>query len=71
MPKATDLEEDFRSGILLARLANFFAPNLVSLDKIFDLDGVHFFRLIFKTLIYLFRNVAVQRALNTDTLTIL
>jgi hypothetical protein len=40
VPPAYELEEHFRSGILLARLANYFAPDLVSLEKIFDLDEV-------------------------------
>jgi len=39
VPPAYDLEEDIRSGILLARLANYFSPESVQLDKVFDLDS--------------------------------
>jgi len=38
VPPAYDLEEDIRSGVLLARLANYFLPESVQLDKVFDLD---------------------------------
>ncbi|KAI6183000.1 Calponin-homology (CH) domain-containing protein [Aphelenchoides bicaudatus] len=44
IPPAYELEEHLRSGILLARLANYFSPETVSLDKIFDLNGTRYQR---------------------------
>ncbi|CAD5206808.1 unnamed protein product [Bursaphelenchus okinawaensis] len=38
VPSPIELEEALRSGVLLAKLANYFAPDLVPLEKIFDLD---------------------------------
>jgi hypothetical protein len=40
VPPAYGLEEDICCGVLLARLANYFAPESVQLDKIFDLNKV-------------------------------
>lgn len=40
IPTATELEEDFRSGVVLARLAHYFAPHVVAKEKIFDADQV-------------------------------
>ena len=31
-----DLEQDFRNGVILARLGNSFAPTVVPYNKIFD-----------------------------------
>ncbi|CAD5209976.1 unnamed protein product [Bursaphelenchus xylophilus] len=38
VPSPIELEEALRSGVLLAKIANYFAPDLVPLEKIFDLD---------------------------------
>lgn len=40
VPEPIELEEALRSGVLLAKLANYFAPELVAKDKIFDIDEV-------------------------------
>lgn len=40
VPAPFDLEEALRSGVLLAKLAHFFAPDLVPREKIFDIDEV-------------------------------
>ena len=49
LPATTDLEESLRNGVILAKLAAFFAPSVVSARKIFDSDqskfqekGLHF-----------------------------
>ncbi len=49
LPATTDLEESLRNGVYLAKLAHFFAPDVVSRRKIFDEDfrkfyegGLHF-----------------------------
>lgn len=42
MPKIIELEEDLRNGVLLARIGNYFAAELISLEKIFDLKKVFF-----------------------------
>lgn len=40
LPKTTELEESLRNGVYLAKLAHFFAPNYVSVKRIFDSDQV-------------------------------
>lgn len=40
MPKIIELEDDLRNGVLLARIANYFAAELILLEKIFDLKKV-------------------------------
>uniref|UniRef100_A0A3Q3J6C6 IQ motif containing GTPase activating protein 1 n=1 Tax=Monopterus albus TaxID=43700 RepID=A0A3Q3J6C6_MONAL len=49
LPPTTELEEGLRNGVYLAKLGNFFAPNTVSLKKIYDREqtrykatGLHF-----------------------------
>uniref|UniRef100_A0A3B3T8H4 IQ motif containing GTPase activating protein 1 n=1 Tax=Paramormyrops kingsleyae TaxID=1676925 RepID=A0A3B3T8H4_9TELE len=49
LPHTTELEEGLRNGVYLAKLGNFFAPNVVSLKKIYDREqarykatGLHF-----------------------------
>uniref|UniRef100_A0A3Q3FTN9 IQ motif containing GTPase activating protein 2 n=1 Tax=Kryptolebias marmoratus TaxID=37003 RepID=A0A3Q3FTN9_KRYMA len=49
LPPTTELEEGLRNGVYLGKLANFFAPKLVSAKKIYDRDqarykskGLHF-----------------------------
>ncbi|XP_013876891.1 ras GTPase-activating-like protein IQGAP1 [Austrofundulus limnaeus] len=49
LPPTTELEEGLRNGVYLAKLANFFAPQTVSLKKIYDREqtrykatGLHF-----------------------------
>lgn len=42
MPKIIELEDDLRNGVLLARIANYFAAELIVLEKIFDLRKVNF-----------------------------
>jgi Ras GTPase-activating-like protein IQGAP1 len=49
LPATTELEDALRTGIILARLANFFAPERVPVKRIYDLDlarfeqkGLHF-----------------------------
>jgi Ras GTPase-activating-like protein IQGAP1 len=42
LPQTTDLEEGLRNGVYLAKLAHFFAPDIVPLKKIFDPDFVKF-----------------------------
>ncbi|XP_066538517.1 ras GTPase-activating-like protein IQGAP3 isoform X2 [Hoplias malabaricus] len=38
LPAPTELEEALRNGVLLAKLGHCFAPNVVPLKKIYDLD---------------------------------
>uniref|UniRef100_A0A0M3KIC8 Calponin-homology (CH) domain-containing protein n=1 Tax=Anisakis simplex TaxID=6269 RepID=A0A0M3KIC8_ANISI len=38
IPEEIQLEQNLSNGVLLARLANFFAPDMVPLNKIFDFD---------------------------------
>ncbi|XP_028834928.1 ras GTPase-activating-like protein IQGAP3 [Denticeps clupeoides] len=38
LPAVTELEESLRNGVLLAKLGNCFAPKIVPLKKIYDLD---------------------------------
>ncbi|PKU44506.1 ras gtpase-activatinghypothetical protein [Limosa lapponica baueri] len=49
LPPTTELEEGLRNGVYLAKLAKFFAPNVVSDKKIYDMkqerykrSGLHF-----------------------------
>lgn len=49
LPATIELEEGLRNGVILAKLANFFAPKIAPLRKIFDKDlsrykerGLHF-----------------------------
>ena len=49
LPEAGDFETELQNGVYLAKLAHFFAPNVVPLKRIFDLDlkryktnGLHF-----------------------------
>ncbi|KAM3918670.1 ras GTPase-activating-like protein IQGAP3 [Leptodactylus fuscus] len=49
LPPPTELEESLRNGVILAKLGNFFAPEIVPLKKIYDGDqlrykaaGLHF-----------------------------
>ncbi|XP_065671327.1 ras GTPase-activating-like protein IQGAP1 isoform X1 [Hydra vulgaris] len=49
VPPTTELEQGLTNGVILAKLAHFFAPNVVPLRKIFDKDltrykerGLHF-----------------------------
>ncbi|XP_069806956.1 ras GTPase-activating-like protein IQGAP3 [Dendropsophus ebraccatus] len=49
LPPPTELEESLRNGVILAKLGNFFAPEIVPLKKIYDSDqlrykaaGLHF-----------------------------
>jgi hypothetical protein len=36
LPPTTELEEALRTGVILARLGNFFAPDVVPVRKIYD-----------------------------------
>ena len=38
LPSPTELEEGLRNGVLLAKLGHCFAPKIVPLKKIYDLD---------------------------------
>lgn len=38
LPPTTELEEGLRNGVYLGKLANFFAPKMVSVKKIYDRD---------------------------------
>ncbi|XP_061762318.1 ras GTPase-activating-like protein IQGAP2 [Nerophis ophidion] len=49
LPPTTELEEGLRNGVYLGKLANFFAPKMVSVKRIYDKDqarykskGLHF-----------------------------
>ena len=49
LPPSVELEEALRNGVLLGKLAHYFAPDTVPLRKIFDKDlrrfhesGLHF-----------------------------
>ena len=49
LPAATELEENLRNGVVLAKLGHYCSPHLVPLGKIFDSDeakykrtGLHF-----------------------------
>lgn len=38
LPHATEFEESLRNGIYLAKLGHFIAPDLLPLNKIYDID---------------------------------
>lgn len=38
LPPATELEENLRNGVYLAKIAHFCAPDLFSVTRIFDAD---------------------------------
>lgn len=38
LPPSTELEEALRNGVLLAKLGHCFAPKIVPLKKIYDLN---------------------------------
>ncbi|XP_070512336.1 ras GTPase-activating-like protein IQGAP1 [Cardiocondyla obscurior] len=38
LPPTTELEENFRNGVYLAKLGNFMAPNILPLNKIYDIE---------------------------------
>jgi len=38
LPHSTELEENLRNGVVLAKLGHFVAPDVVPLNKIFDAD---------------------------------
>lgn len=40
IPRAVEIEQNFRNGVLLARLGNVFAPDVVPLKMIFDISQV-------------------------------
>ncbi|XP_077417790.1 ras GTPase-activating-like protein IQGAP2 [Vanacampus margaritifer] len=49
LPTTTELEEGLRNGVYLGKLANFFAPKMVTIKRIYDRDqtrykskGLHF-----------------------------
>jgi len=56
MPPTIELEEALRNGVLCAKLANFFAPEIAPMRKIFDKDltryKVRFFCQLSKSLIF-------------------
>lgn len=42
LPPTTELEEGLRNGVYLAKLGNFFAPNVVSLKRIYDREQTRY-----------------------------
>lgn len=52
LPPTTELEQGLRNGVFLGKLANFFAPKMVSEKRIYDRDQsrykVHFLFFVFK-----------------------
>ncbi|XP_028649960.1 ras GTPase-activating-like protein IQGAP3 [Erpetoichthys calabaricus] len=42
LPAPTELEEGLRNGVLLAKLGNYFAPNVVPVKKIYDYEQARF-----------------------------
>lgn len=42
LPAPTELEEGLRNGVLLAKLGHCFAPKIIPLKKIYDLDQERF-----------------------------
>lgn len=38
LPQPTEFEESLRNGVYLAKLGHFIAPDLLSLNKIYDID---------------------------------
>ncbi|MGH0182853.1 UNVERIFIED_CONTAM: hypothetical protein FKN15_012838 [Acipenser sinensis] len=44
LPPTTELEQGLRNGVFLAKLAKFFAPEMVSEKKIYDRDQERYMR---------------------------
>lgn len=44
IPPPIELEENLRNGVLLARLSNCFAPKIVPVERIFDIEQVYFLK---------------------------
>ncbi len=42
LPPASDLEQALRNGVILAKLAHFFAPDIVALRKVYDAEEAVF-----------------------------
>ena len=42
LQSSSELEEGLRNGVVLARLANFYAPDLISEKKIYDINFENF-----------------------------
>lgn len=42
LPPTTELEEGLRNGVYLAKLGNFFAPQVVSLKRIYDREQTRY-----------------------------
>lgn len=42
LPPTTELEEGLRNGVFLGKLANFFAPKMVSEKRIYDRDQARY-----------------------------
>ena len=42
LPPTTELEEGLRNGVYLAKLGHFFAPQVVSLKRIYDREQTRF-----------------------------
>lgn len=38
LPPTTKLEENLRNGVYLAKLGHFMAPDILSLNKIYDIE---------------------------------
>lgn len=38
LPHATEFEESLRNGVYLAKLGHFIAPDLLTVNKIYDID---------------------------------
>lgn len=38
LPQVTEYEENIRNGVYLAKLGNFIAPDMLPLNKIYDID---------------------------------
>lgn len=38
LPPTTELEENLRNGVYLAKLGHFIAPDILSLNKIYDIE---------------------------------
>lgn len=38
LPQVTDFEECLRNGVYLAKLAHFISPDMLPLNKIYDID---------------------------------
>lgn len=50
LPPTTELEEGLRNGVYLAKLAKFFAPNVVSDKKIYDVEQARYKVITFSVL---------------------